>query len=231
MNVTYKNEIRDKIVYYSNNLASICHQLCYDICFEHNITKSKVFKYCIKSNDFNRSVVSYVRKNSDTLNKIFDNISTKETLKYIIKAIIKSQQESLTIDELHAEVKKIKNIEKEDIETAVNALLLPEFNEVLRFDITSRKFTFSSPFFHAFAKMKLALEQAEKAERRKKRKKRKGFALEGSEETFFINEKLFEDISKSVEDLYRERLEILHKRLKKTGSTPITFENISKKDN
>jgi hypothetical protein len=213
LNIRYKEDLRDKVIYYSNNLASICHQICYDISFGRKIYKSRVFPVRINDDDFKTAVISYVRKNSDTFTKIFDHVFTNRQRKQVLEALVNSQVESVTWSELLTETKKIRNIEDATFMGLLNELQSSECNEVIRYDRNSKKFSFSSPFFQAFLKMKLALEQAEKLERRRKKKKKKDFVLTEKIKTMPIfNDKYLEEFIKEM-NVYYERNLIIQRKI------------------
>ena len=98
-NLSYEDKVREKIVYYSNNLAAVCHQLAYDICFNRKISRSKIIRTNITDGDFSGAVFSYVRKNSDTLRKLFDKIGTDRRRIVVLERLNNSQKDSLTKDE------------------------------------------------------------------------------------------------------------------------------------
>lgn len=172
LNIYHNGGVKNKIVYYSNNLASICHQICYDICYNKGIFKTKVFPERIFENDFKQSVSSYVRKNTDTFTKIYDKICTNQNNKNILISIIQTEKEYCSDNEILRELKKLQSVAKPAFVESLKELCTISYEEVLRFDRNSKRYSFSSPFFQAFVKMKLALEKLENEERslRKARK-------------------------------------------------------------
>jgi len=173
MNINHINGVKNKIIYYSNNLASICHQICYDICYNQDILRTKVFPTNVYENDFQQSVSSYVRKNTDTFTKIYDKVCSEINKKSILIAIINTEKEYSSEVEIQKELKKLQAYSTKQLFTDnLNELCTTAYEEVLRFDRNSKRFSFSSPFFQAFVKMKLALEKLENEERnvRKARK-------------------------------------------------------------
>lgn len=147
-----------KIVHYSNNLASVCHQLCYDICYNKNIIKSGVIKQKICLSDFEESVKTYLRKVSDTFNSCYEKIRSRKDVKEILENILTIDKELFDAEEI---LKNKKNYPHEDKEKILLALSSVEFGEILRYNLTSKQFSFSNPFLQAFIKMKLAVERSE----------------------------------------------------------------------
>lgn len=164
MNIrTHETDLVDKIVHYSNNLASVCHQLCYDICYSKKIKQSGFFKKEIKLNDFEESVKMYIRKVSDTFNSYYEKISGRSDLKEILVQIINSEKEIFNGLDIYKDKRKLS---KEDRDNMLIELTSTDMGEILRYNLNAKVFTFSNPFFQAFLKMKFALERAEKQAKR-----------------------------------------------------------------
>ena len=173
LNLKIKDDLIDKIEYYSNNLASVTHQICYDICFDKNITKSKVFAQELRSESFKVAVNSFVRKNSDTFSKIYDSIICTSYGWNILKAFEHSEKEYLSFSEIKNRIPSQKRPDDNEISIYLSKLSSIEFNELLRYDRNSKKYSISTPFFRAFLKMKMAIEQSELKERKQKRKNKR----------------------------------------------------------
>lgn len=172
MNVKFNGGIMNKIIYYSNNLASICHQICYDLCYNKSLGKSKFTPTKLREDDFKKAISSFVRKNTDTYTKIYDKVCTNADRKNIIVGLFKSEKEYVNEKEFFNDVKKLNSISKANFVKGVQELISVEFDEVVRYDRNSKKYSFSSPLFQAFVKMKFALEDIEQKERALKKKKR-----------------------------------------------------------
>lgn len=164
----------DRIVYYSNNLGAIAHQICYDICKYNDIEEMQLFPKEIKLNSFKNAVNSYVRQNSDTYNKIYDKISNIPYGWNILKKFDKVEKEYLSIEEIYNSIpKKDKNCSIEQIEDILKLMMNIDYDEIIRYDTYSKRYSISTPFFRAYLKMKLALEESEIKERKNKKNKKK----------------------------------------------------------
>lgn len=174
LNIKLENDVIDKIVYYSNNLGAIAHQICYDICIYNDVKKMRLFSKEMKSDSFKNAVNSYVRKNSDTYNRIYDKIINIKYGWNILKKFDSVEKEYLSIDEIHNSIPK-KNIDCsiEEIEEVLKKMMSIDFDEIIRYDKNAKKYSISTPFFRAYLKMKLALEKSEIKERNKKKNKKK----------------------------------------------------------
>lgn len=179
LNVKMSIELKNKITYYSNNLAALTHQICYDICYHNKINKSKIFSLTLDDSLFKIAVDSYVRKNSDTFTKLYDSISSEPCGWHILKTFDNLEKEYLSYEEIKSGIPTTRMISDEDLKLFLDKLGSSDYNGLIRFDRNSKKYSISTPFFKAFLKMKLALEKTETNERknRKRRKKQNMFSI------------------------------------------------------
>lgn len=187
LNVKMSPELKTKIVYYSNNLASLAHQICYDICYDKDVNKTKILNLDIRDDSFKVAVDSYVKKNSDTFAKLYESIVATDYGWPILKAFEHSEKEYISIGEIrHIVNSKNRNskskISEEILELKLEELGSPQFNELIRYDRNSKKYSITTPFFRAFLKMKMALEELELKERNTKKikKKRKEYSIDST---------------------------------------------------
>lgn len=170
LNFKMSDALKEKIVYYSNNLASVAHQICFDLCFESNIKVSRIFPGIMQEDSFKTAVESFVRKNSDTFNMIYEQIECQKYGWHILKTFDFREKDYLSIDEIRRGIPHAKRPSTEELEEYLSELGSSEFNEIIRFNRNSKKYSISTPFFKAYLKMKLALEENEQWERKNKRK-------------------------------------------------------------
>jgi len=161
LNIKIEKELRDKIIYYSNNLASITHQLCYDLCYDSKIFKNRYFPKTLKKDAFKEAINAYVRKNSDTFTKIYDAILCQTYGWNVLKAFEHLEKEYLTFEEIRSSIPSQKRPTEEELINYLEQLGSSEYKEVVRLDRASKKYSISSPFFKAFLKMKFAIEKSE----------------------------------------------------------------------
>ncbi len=222
LNVSIDKDLKNKIVYYSNNLASITHQICYDLCFHSKITKSKFFPKKLRSDSFKVAVNSYVRKNSDTFTKIYDTIICQTYGWNVLKTFEHLEKEFLSFDEIKQNIPNGKRPTDEDLVNFLEQLGSAEFKEIVRLDRSSKKYSIASPFFKAFLKMKFALEKSEQKEtmNRKKNKRDNKYAIEDTvqshrmviDEEFFIHYN--EILDKILAQELNARKEIIKRNIK-----------------
>jgi energy-coupling factor transporter ATP-binding protein EcfA2 len=216
MNLTIQQSLIDKVVYYSHNLGSVCHQICYDLCFYNDIKKSKFIKQEITEEDFRKAINSFVRKNSDTYNKIYDKIVCLDLGWHILKTFENVEKEFVSIGELEIRIPQHKRTEREELKELLDELSSPNYNEIIRFDNTSKKYSISTPFFRAFLKMKMALELIEQkeAKKRKTNRKKRKYDLKENEtiSSMVINDEFLENYYQFL-DSYLTRTTKLNEKI------------------
>ena len=209
LNVKMSSELEDKIVYYSNNLASLCHQMCFDICHDKGVMKTKMFKEKINDEKFKVAIDSFVRKNSDTFSKMYDSICSQSLGKFILKAFDVTEKEFISIGEIKNYIRRFEKINELELSEALEKLGTIEFDELVRYDRNSKKYSISTPFFRAFLKMKFALEEKENKERlsKKAKKRMKKYSIkENKRERLVIDVEFMENYYQLLDSyIIRER--------------------------
>lgn len=204
LNIHISNRLRDQIVYYSNNIASITHRICHSMCFNAKIKVEKLFISEIQDDFFKRAMEEYVRGTSDTFLKTYDKVCNSEYGWYILKSFDFTEKESLLLKEILNKIPMAKRPTKEGLLEYLHLLTSSEYDEVIRFDKSSEKYSISNPFFKGFLKMKLELNKTEQEEINNKRynKKNNRYALKGKSNITF-NEEFY--------DLYKEIIDKINK--------------------
>ncbi len=212
MNINIDRSLRDKIVYYSNNLASITHQICYDLCYHSKIKKNRLFPKKLRSDSFKVAVNSYVRKNSDTFTKIYDTVLCQTYGWNVLKTFEHLDKENLSINEILNNIPSAKRPNVPDLENYLEQLGSAEYKEIIRYDRNSKKYSIASPFFRAFLKMKFALEKSELNERKKRRNKKRNHSYNidsiSTEHRIVFDEEFFITYNKILESFIEDDLKI-----------------------
>jgi len=212
LNVKIEAELKDKIVYYSNNLASIAHQICYDLCFHSNIKRMRFFSKTLRDDSFRVAVNSYVRKNSDTFSKIYDAIVCQKYGWNVLKTYEHLEKEALLFEEIKTNIPSNKRPSDEELINYLEQLGSSEYKEIIRLDRNSKKYSISSPFFRAFLKMKFALEQSEQKEitNKKNKKRNHQFSIDSPnlEHSFILDDELLVTYNQYLEKMIMNEMKI-----------------------
>lgn len=168
LRISMSSNLIDKIIFYSNNLASLTHQMCYDICFSNNVSKTLLLKKHIDDSFFKNAIEAYIKSNSDTLKSVYDSLVKDQLVWYILKTLVTAGK-NINFGEIKARVNKRKrNYSEDDINTKLQELSSLKYN-IIRYDPNSDKFSISTPFWGAFLKMQFAIEEAERNKAQKDR--------------------------------------------------------------
>lgn len=197
LHIEMSESLIEKIVFYSNQLASLTHQMCYEICFKNDIRHTKFFRKHINDDQFKSAIQGYIDTNSDTLKGIYDSITKNQLVWYILKTVVSVEKESLSVQEIKSRINNKRHSFEEDAIIAELKNLSDETVGILRYNSNSEKYSISTPFWGAFLKMQLAIEQAEHI-KRKKNKRNKNLIIKNQN-----------DIDADVYDILLRQLEIL----------------------
>lgn len=144
-------------------------------------------------NSFKIAVNSYVRKNSDTFNKIYDTILCKNYGWNVLKTFEHKEKEFLSFHEIISNIPALKRPEAFGLEEYLELLGSSEYKEIVRFHKSSQKYSISSPFFKVLLKMKFALEKEEQKTTINKKKKKRNNDYNIEEEKIISRNIIFDD--------------------------------------
>ena len=158
LNISMPSGVMDGIVAYSNGLASVCHQLCLNVCQAAGIDETSEPSVDIGVRTLEDAVSQYLNDASDTFKAAFDKARRlRKKAKYdnvnlILRALIELPSDGGT----HAGVlAKIREWEKaypdSNARYFLDALKVGDRGEIIRFDSASGKYSFSDPVYRIFA--------------------------------------------------------------------------------
>jgi hypothetical protein len=159
MNVEIEHiELENSILKFSNQIASVCHQLCYNICFNNNIKKSSLVTKKISEKDLLEAIRLYLDDKKDTFAKIYERTCSLKQGKNILHEIVENDDEyfDYKIDINGKALNEIVVFERENV---FLQLTKTEYGEMLIQNPDSKLFTFSNHFFKAYLKMQFAFEK------------------------------------------------------------------------
>lgn len=158
LKIKFKSSVTSKVIKFSSGLAAVCHHLCLNMCIEKNIKETQNDYFNFGESEFDSSVEKYVKKNSDTLKETFDKaikVNRKrkyENTKVILKAILDLEKDEVTHAEILVKIqKKLPGYRAGNLTTYLKQLQSIDRGEILKYDLNSGKFSFSSPFLKAYS--------------------------------------------------------------------------------
>jgi hypothetical protein len=137
----------------------VTHQLAYLLCEVNEIYKShdSVKAKIIDNSSFDNALDEYLQEHSDTLKAIYEqstriiNPRMHENPKEILSAILSTNKESVTIQEIINEMKKKSSTYRgNNLKKYLDELTMPDRCEILRYNKESMSYYFSNPFVKAY---------------------------------------------------------------------------------
>lgn len=159
LNISLDISTINRIIYFSGGHASICHQLCLNMCVLNNIYETCKNNYTINHKNLDAALIEYIENNSNTLKKAFDSaIKTKIKKRYnnaalILRAISELPESGALRSEIY---KKITthyepNYPHGNLTKFLKVLCTENDNSLLNFDSYSGKYLFKDAIHRAFA--------------------------------------------------------------------------------
>lgn len=165
LNIQFSEKVRLDINRFSNSLASICHHLCYGICYNNDTKFTRTLWIEFKDETLKDAVYDYLKQNSDSFKEILDRALKQrdgifDNTKSILQAFCKIDKEELTKKDV-LNYNNNKRIYGSNLTQYLEKLTTPDYGEILRFDENSGKYSFSNPFFKAFTLMTFSMDEKE----------------------------------------------------------------------
>lgn len=165
LNVKFPVIMHDRIIKFSNSLASICHHLCYSICFNNNILHTSKNQIVFEIYELQNAIGDYLSQNADSFKEVIDRaLKPRETnldnTSELLKTICKADRDELTQKEILHLIPS-RNHFKKNLDSYLGNLTTPEYGEILKFDENSGKYSFTNPFYKAYAAMYFLIDDSD----------------------------------------------------------------------
>jgi len=105
LNISMNNQLIENIVFYSNQLGAVAHQMCCDICNSNNVLETQIEKIIIDDSKFNDAIQSHVQPNSDTLRRVYEATSKNSVGWYILKTFSIEGNNKISFNEIKHKIK------------------------------------------------------------------------------------------------------------------------------
>lgn len=158
LNIQFSDKLIKSIANYSNCLATIAHQLAYNLCFNNNILKTQKKQKTIDEAELNKAVNDFSSEKQDTYKSLYLTITKQREGKYknveiILTTLSNIPDEEITQHELYSKIQeKYQDYPQGNLSTYLKKLTSIEGEEVLR--NTSNRISYSDPFFKSYVKMR-----------------------------------------------------------------------------
>lgn len=157
LNIKISLNLSQKIADYANCLATIAHQLAYNLCYNNGIYKTQIKQMVIKDSELEQAITDFTSEKQDTYKTLYMNITEQREGKYknneiILTTLCEMTDNGITQHDLFIEIKKSNpNYPQGNLSVYLKKLYSPECEEVLRNN--SGRISFSDPFFKSYVKM------------------------------------------------------------------------------
>jgi len=161
LNTRFDEKLKNGIVKYANNLAAICHQLCYNVCYANDKMRTSVWEVTFEELELKNTIKEYIKQNSDSFKEILDKALKQrkgkfENVKLILKAIGDLKNKPVSYNEILKKIQeKVPDYPQGNLTTYLRPLTTSEDEEILRHDKNADKYSFSNLFFRTFVMMTL----------------------------------------------------------------------------
>lgn len=158
LNFSIPSDVCNGIVTYTNGLASVCHNLCLNICYAAGITERLPEMMEVSDAELSKALEQYIAEASDTLKSTFDKALMRQREKkydncrLIIRALSECSHEGATHAAILQRIRKaVPEYPSGNLTTYLKELQSNERGAVLRYDPNARRFSFSDPIFRSFS--------------------------------------------------------------------------------
>jgi hypothetical protein len=158
LNIKFPTDVKSKITWYSNGLASVCHHLCLNMCDVCNVERTQAETTELHTDALDLAFKRYLEEASDTLKQAFDKaLRRKRTRKYdntriILRAMSQVLQTGATVGELHQRIRRVHaQYPAGNLNEYLRRLLTEDYGAILRYDGASGRYSFSDPLYRVFA--------------------------------------------------------------------------------
>lgn len=156
LNIGISISVSNQIADYANCLATIAHQLAYNLCFNNKISCTQKKHIDIKDSELEQAIRDFASEKQDTYKALYLRITQQRERTYknveIILAALSKFDKDVTQHDLLVEIqKKYSTYPPGNLSAYLKRLATPEKEEVLR--VNSGRIGFSDPFFKSYIKM------------------------------------------------------------------------------
>lgn len=158
LNIAVGKDIKNLISGCSNGLASVCHHLCLYMCNAMGIVETMPVKIALTKESFETAVKMYAEEASDSIKSAFDKAlkqrrkSKFDNASLVINALCTFKNTGASRIQLLKKIEEgVQNYPSKNLSYCLSKLLTAEYGEVIRYDSNSGRYSFSDPFYRAFA--------------------------------------------------------------------------------
>lgn len=155
LNLYISEKHKQRIISLSNNIASVAHQLCLNICHNLSYPNMSFFNVpTITDETIDCSIKDYINEKSGRFKSLLDRVlaikKDRNLGRKILKLFIDVDFEGVYVDDIY---KKFKTFPQDTIKGILDSLCTSKYDEAFRYDEDSEKLKLVNPFFQVYIKM------------------------------------------------------------------------------
>jgi len=158
LNISISPDVKREITLLSNGLASVCHSLGLGLCRALALVETADVKVAIGETELQKAIVEYIEDSGDSLKSIFDKALYRkkhgkfDNFKIVIEGLARIPQEGGTKgDILQYILVNHPGYPQSNLQYCLKELQTEERSELVRYDQNSGRYSFSNPFYRAYA--------------------------------------------------------------------------------
>lgn len=159
LNIVFSSKIKRQTAFHSNGLASVCHHLCLNMCNAAGVTETVEGEPLALTNEhFERAVNTYVEEAGDSIKSAFDKAIKKRRktlyphVNLVIQALCELPETGSGCADIHNQIQRSKpKYSNTNLKYFLQKLCSSEYGTIVRFDSNSSFYSFSDPFYRAYA--------------------------------------------------------------------------------
>lgn len=171
LNIRFADDVKNRIVHYSNGVPSVCHDLCLYTCCSADVRETLQEPQTIKGHFLRMALDDYIHANEFVIKSVFEKALRRlsdeafRDHRLLLKALVQCAKEGADIGTIHNESVKVQaSFPRGRLERALRQLQEIDHGEIIRFDPLTHKYFFSDPIYYAFASVSFDIEKQDEEE-------------------------------------------------------------------
>lgn len=195
LKINLPQHIKKQIIELSNNIGSVAHQLCLNICTNCGVKKVNYWSKNITVNDniFTKSIQTYVEEHSVRFKSLMDKIKASKTGQLVLSHFRDADIEGVSLDSI---LEKNKGLDMNTLEDYMKKLCSVDYDEVCRYDVDSNKYMLGNPFFQVYIRMNYKINDGQSPKKKTRKKQNTTIQTPMTEAQFAQYYQLLENIIK-----------------------------------
>ena len=153
LNVEFSEDVIKDIIHSSNGLAAICHKLCFIMCDKEEILSTVDYGFYFDIEHLKDAIAEHIADNSDTMKAAFDKAYKLKDADKVMRVLSDCDSSGQTIGSMIDTLKVIgQKVAESRLREVLELLQTEDYGSNLIFDNDSCKYSFTNPFFAAFAR-------------------------------------------------------------------------------